>query len=174
MATVARSPQSPPIKPRIAYTSAHDVVRADADALRRGFERGATAKMAPQRSGLVESLTERVRRGSVNLFFHVALFANNWIERGADQNDVEQFGHAYLAMVRRKYASGTASCLRELSRAETIAQGPADVVQIDIDQLEGPALIEAEKKVAADYLATGRLLDAIRAELYARDLPPAA
>jgi hypothetical protein len=138
------------------------------------FRAAHAAGQAPQHDGYVTRLMQRMQDGTLRVVDHVLVLARNWFERKAPREEVEAPFRACLAIIASWYPVDAPLDLHALSRAETIAEGPANVFQMDIDTLEGPALAAAERAIARDVAAGQRLLDAVRMKLYAVEFPPAA
>jgi hypothetical protein len=145
----------------------------EARRFRETLNQANAAAELPQQDGYVKRLMQRINKGTLRIAEHLLVLVRSWFDRKTPRAIVEAPFRCALSIIASWYPAPSTD-LRELSRAETIAQGPADVFQMDIEHLEGPALAAAERAIAKDVEAGQALLDAIRLKLYAAQLPPVA
>lgn len=148
-----------------------DQRRAEVERLLDAFDAAHAAGQAPQHDAYVTRLMQRLHDGTLRVVDHVLVLARNWFERKAPRAEVEAPFNACLAIIASWYETPVPDDLKThiktLSREETVAEGPANVFQMDIEHLEGPALVAAERAIARDVECGQRLLYAVRLKLYA-------
>jgi hypothetical protein len=120
----------------------------------------------PQHDAYVTRLCQRREKGTLRSADHLLVEARNQFERGASQLDVEAVFDAYKTIIASWYEPVTVECLKDVSKLETITQGPADVAQIDIDKAEGADLAARERRIAEHHAKSGQLLRCVRRRLY--------
>lgn len=137
------------------------------------FRAANAASEKPQHDEYVSRLMNRIQQGTLRAVDHVLVLCRNWFERNAPRAEVEAPAYALLAIIDSWYPEPT-PCIRELKTRETKAQGPADVVAIDLETMHGPELAAAITTLRTHHATLGDLIEAAERKYFAETPQPAA
>lgn len=139
-------------------------------AVKDAFLRVASRATKPQHDKYIENLYRRVGKQQVTLGEHELAIAFNAFQRGAPIEDLEAPAHAWLAQVREwvraRDGEPVLTDLRMLCRAETEAQGYADVTQWDLPNASAKTLAVADDALSIHLVTLLRLRDEVRRRRY--------